>query len=276
MAKVQKKSKTSDSSSEQQEPLVIDKAKNLIFKTEEEVFQHFQDQLTVLEHEYENLRTKEDYPEDYVENFEDVLGEVFEHPDEVWRDEERFEGIPIYTYLKKFPDEALTYVVLAYLDESIPTFIFMHFPTKDDKLLEAYRRTECVFHVDRMAGSGDALSEGDELALGLFKAMITVRSETDIPESEFPSYLQYRDETVETADEIWRNTDLSGNILVSFIKHFDLDDQEFDYITVTMEDNFSETHYVLFSFPSKDKNLVDRYRHGETLHTEQVVQEDSH
>ncbi len=211
MAKVQKKSRkvnlgeVAADGAVSSEPLVIDKSKNWIFQTEEEVFQHFQDQLTVLEHEYENLRIKEDYAEDYVENFEDVLGEVFEHPDEVWRDEERFEGVPIYTYFKKFPDDNLTYVVLAYLDESIPTFIFMHFPSKDDKMLEAYRRTECVFHVERMAGSGDALSEGDELAMGLFKAMLTVRSETDIPESEFPSYLQFRDETVETADEIWRS-----------------------------------------------------------------------
>lgn len=277
MARVQKKkSKENDQAPVDNEPLVIDKSKNWIFQNETEVFQHFQDQLAVLEHEYENLRTKGDLPEDYVENFEDVLSEVFEHPDEVWRDDERFEGVPVFTYFKNFPNDKLTYVVLAYLDENIPTFIFMHFPSKDDKLLEAYRRTECVFHKDRQAGSGDALSEGDELATGLFKAMLTVRSETDIPEDEFPAYLEFRDETVETADEIWRNTDLSGNILVSFIKHFDLEDEEFDYVTVTMEDNFSETHYVLFSFPSKDRGLVDRYRHGETLHTESIVQEDSH
>lgn len=277
MAKVQKKVRDgADKSASGSEPLVIDRQKGWVFKTEDEVFQHFQEQLTILEHEYENLRTPDDFPEDYVENFEDVLANVFEQPDEVWRDDERFENVPIYTYMKAFPEDGLTYVVLAYLDSDVPSFIFMHFPSKDEKLLEAYRRTECVYHKDRQAGSGDALSEGDELATGLFKAMMTVRSDQDIPEEEFPGFLQFRDETVETADEIWRNTDLSGNVLVTFIKHFDLEDIEFDYVTVTMEDNFSETHYVLFSFPSKDKNLVDRYRHGETLHTETVVQEESH
>lgn len=32
----------------------------------------------------------------------------------------------------------------------------------------------------------------------------------------------------------------------------------------------------MFSFPTNDESLVDRYRHGENLHAEEVVQESSH
>lgn len=275
MAKAIKKPKSTTETAEQSsDPIVIDGKKNWVFATEDQVYTHFAAEITTLEHEFESLRSDKDISDEAVENFEEALALVFEDPDEVWRDAERFENIDIYTYIRELED--LWYVALAYVDENAPTFIFLHFPTQDKNLLEAYKRTEKVYSRGQATGEVDALSEGDELATGLYKAMLTVRAESDIPEAKFSEYMQYRDETVEEADEIWRSTDLQGNILVTFIKDFQLENDEFTYITITMEDNFSETHYVLFSFPTKDKNLVDRYRHGETLHTEDVVQEESH
>jgi hypothetical protein len=256
------------------EPIVIDRAKNLVFENEDRVYEHFGVEITTLEKEYENLKNENDIGDDAVEDFEEALSLVFEDPDEVWIDKERFENIPIYTYIRELED--IWYVALAYVDGNVPTFIFLHFPTQDETLLNAFKRTERVYSREQGGAEADALSEGDELAQGLYKAMLTVRAESDIPEDKFSEYLQYRDATVEDADEIWRSSDLQGNVLVTFIKDFQSETEDFLYITITLEDNFSETHYVLFSFPTKDKNLVDRYRHGESLHTESVVQEDSH
>lgn len=259
--------------------IVIDRKKGLIFHSEEEVYEHFGAEIETLEQEYQALKVEADLTEESIKDYEARLTDLFELPDEVWLNKEKFEGINLYTYIKKFESEGgEIYYILAvtYMDENIPSFIFIHFPTKDEKLVQEYRNHEQVFSKEH-GGAGDALSEGDELATGLYKAMLTVRNENDIPEEDFSKFLIYRDETVEHADEIWRSTDLNGNVLVSFIKDFSAgEDEDFHYITVTLEDNASETHYVLFSFPTRDKNLVDRYRHGETLHTDEVIQEESH
>ena len=84
-----------------------------------------------------------------------------------------------------------------------------------------------------------------------------------------------RFDALEDADEIWRSSDSLGNVLVSFIKEFG-DEEEFSYIVVTVEDAPSGSHALLFSFPTRDRGLVDRYRHGENLQAEEVVQESSH
>jgi hypothetical protein len=45
---------------------------------------------------------------------------------------------------------------------------------------------------------------------------------------------------------------------------------------VTIEDTPSSSHALLFSFPTTDENLIGRYRHGENMQAEEVVQEASH
>jgi len=43
------------------------------------------------------------------------------------------------------------------------------------------------------------------------------------------------------------------------------------YVVVTQEDDNSNVHALLFSFPTTDKTLVDRYRQGEYLQPEEVA-----
>ncbi|NQZ19758.1 MAG: peptidase, partial [Bdellovibrionales bacterium] len=38
----------------------------------------------------------------------------------------------------------------------------------------------------------------------------------------------------------------------------------------------TNSHALLFSFPTSDETLVDRYRHGENLQADEVIQESSH
>lgn len=125
---------------------------------------------------------------------------------------------------------------------------------------------------------GDALGEGDPLAMGLYMAMLTVRSEKDIPQDKFHEFADLREDTIENADEIWRKNDLDGNILVSFIKEFPDHEttKDLTYIAVTQEDEESNVHSLLFSFPTTDQSLADRYRQGENLQAEEVSQESAH
>ena len=272
----------------EEEAIIIDEAKGLIFNSEEEVLAHFEKPVDHLEDEFLKTRLPDDFDDDKAADLEDQLEDVLQNPDEVWFDDKTIKGQSLYTYIKSFSgdnNDHYHYIAVTYLSEETPTFIYLHFPTKFGETTEHYRRGEQVF--DRKSGSsalggiaGDALSESDELALGLYQAMLVVRSENDIPESLFQNYSELREESIEEADEIWRNTTMSGYTLVSFIKDFSRyennNPETLYYMSVTIEDEGTNSHALLFSFPTNDESLIERYRHGENLHADEVVQESSH
>ena len=165
----------------------------------------------------------------------------------------------------------------------MPTFIYLHFPTKVEELAEVYRRGELIFdriikEVEKGAVEGDALGEGEELAVGLYKAMLKLRSSSDIAEDDFASFAPLREDCIQDADEIWRTTDYTGQVFVNFIREFsDFEGgEDLYYIVVTLEEPSTNSHALLFSFPTRDVGLVERYRHGENLQADEVIQEASH
>ena len=285
----QVKSKENYENSPQQ--IVIDEQKGLVFSSEEELYQHFSNEIEFFEKEFFSLRdSKKDISEEKFSDFENQLGQTLEDPDEIWEDKDTLKDKPIKIYLKEFhtkekeksDDNYLFHVAICYMTDQIPSFVYLHFPSTDIDLVEKYCRGELVY--DRTysnaplgAIEGDALGEGDSFSKGLYDAMLKLRGEKDILEAQFQEKSHLRESTVEEADEIWRSADSTGNVLVNFIKEFP-DEQSGDlwYIVVTIEDSPSGSHALLFSFPTNDKSLVDRYRHGENLQAEEVVQESSH
>lgn len=262
--------------------IVIDAEKNLIFHSEEELYDHFLPQIQALEKEFFSNRTDSDFQDKELPLYEELLAQVLEDPDEVWKDLDTINGYRVHHYIAHFlvNGDSVYYIAMVYKTGETPSFVFLHFPTRDIKLIERFRRGDLIYdrvmkEVSKGAIEGDALGEGDDLAVGLYKAMLKVRSEKDLPEEKFHDYGQHRESTIEEADEIWRTNDLDGNILVSFIKECE-EEPDLHYIAVTIEDPSSSSHALLFSFPTKDLNLVDRYRHGENLQAEEVVQEASH
>lgn len=270
------------------ETIIIDEENNLIFNSEDEVLAHFSKPVAQFESEFLKLRTDGDYSDDESLDKEEELEDLLQSPDEVWEDQSSTKETTVYNFIKCFHDEendeVSYYVAIVYLADDVPTFVFLHFPTRFDAVCEHYRRGEIVYdrareEMDHGGVEGDSLSEGDELALGLYKAMLIVRSSHDIEESVFQNYSELREETIEEADEIWRDTTMSGYTLVSFIKDFSRAEEGAEplyYIAVTLEDEGTNSHALLFSFPTSDETLVDRYRHGENLQADEVTQESSH
>lgn len=269
-------------SSSYDEKIIIDEDKKLIFNNEDEVIEFFSKDIEKLEGEYLSLREKSDFTDKESAQLEHHLELALERPDEIWVDNQNASHL-IHTYIKRIEETQsdFFYVALVYQSQDNPTFIYLHFPTKNSELVETYRRGD--LHFDQLMNDvelgcveGDALSEGDELAVGLYEAMTILRSREDVEQSLFADYSELREETIEEPDEIWRNTDLTGNTLVSFIKDFSMNGEELYYLAVTIEDEASNSHALLFSFPTNDESLVERYRHGENLQAEEVVQESSH
>lgn len=266
--------------------IIIDEGNGLVFKTEDELLSHFKKDIEALESHYHSHRSQKDIAEKDAENYEEYLEPTLNQPDEIWKNHSLIDGATPSVYIKVFEgeteDDDFYYVAVTYLTEEIPSFIFLHFPTNDLDLVERYRAGELVYsrkqsEAPEGAVEGDALMEGDEFANGLYEAMLLLRSSKDIVEGDFASYANLREETIEQADEIWRKPDSLGNILVYFIKDFsDEEMNNLHYIVVTVEEPGTNSHALLFSFPTTDSSLLERYRQGENLQAEQVVQENSH
>lgn len=280
------KKKTTASSAEK-EYIVVDEAAGLIFESEKELYGYFEEAINKLEDEYQALHSEDDFTDEEQIAHEHYLEATLDEPDEVWMDDKTMEDFAIYHFLKTFEEgnESFRYVAVAYVssEDEYPTFVFIHFPTKDSRLWQNYQRGDMVYdktyeEISGGAIEGDALGEGDPLAMGLYLAMLKVRGEKDIAQDKFQDFASLREETIESADEIWRKNDLDGNVLVSFIKEFpDHEDvKDLTYIAVTQEDEESNVHSLLFSFPTTDRTLVDRYRQGENLQADEVSQESAH
>lgn len=263
-----------------QEPIVIDPENGLVFDSETQLLEHFEKQIEDVENYY--FEAAVSFPDEIqpaeFEKYENNLNECLSNPDEVWSTSE-ITSLPTAIYIKEIEDN-LYHVAICYQYQDQPSFIFMHFPSRELKLVQQFCKGDMLF--DRStkdiypgAIEGDALTEGDELAVGHYKAMMMIRSESDIPQEDFKTYAPLREESIEFADEIWRTTDSYGQSIVTFIKRFS-EPTEVYYIVVTLEDPDSDSNILLFSFPTNEDSLADRYRQGENLQADEIVQENSH
>jgi len=266
------------------EEIVIDREAGMVFANEAAMYDFFTPQIDSLETEFRTLQDPHDLQEVEIENLENELDLTLEEPAEIWHDAQTFTEFPLFHFIRPIEHLGAFHVAVAYVNsEDEPSFIFLHFVTRSIDLVDQYRRGDLVYdrafeEVGFGMLEGDALSEGDPLSMGLFIAMLKIRGEKDLIYDKFRALgEELREQTIENADEIWRNTDLNGNSIVTFIKELpDHEEKNLFYIAVTQEDANSQVHSLLFSFPTTDENLVDRYRHGENLHAEEVSQESSH
>lgn len=265
---------------------MIDEEQNLVFDSEEKVFSFFEEPIERVETIYQNARRKDDFSDQEQIPLDVYLDTALTDPDEIWVMNKFFEKAPIHVFIKNIVKDGVVfdYVAIVFLSskEKNPTFVISHFPTKFKETVDEFRKEELIFSKDMevlyYAGiEGDALSENDDYSFGLVNSMLRLRTDKDIPLKDFKNFEALRDETIENPDEIWRKTDHDGNVLVSFIKENpDLEMGPPFYVVVTLEEENSEVHTLLFSFPTNDENLVDRYRQGENLQAEEVSQESSH
>lgn len=269
------------------ELIVVDEAKGLIFENEKTLYGYFANTIKALEDKYlKNYDFKNDFSREEIDNLDYWLEETLDDPDEIWMNADTFDDLVVYTLVKEVQDgdDVFNYVAVVYLnsEENYPTFVFLHFATVDSDLTEIFREKEIIYHsklesVQFAALEGDSLLEGDYLAIGLLESMIKLRSDKDIPTDKFKEFAEFRDETINDPDEIWRQVSSEGNILVNFIKEIsEHSEKDLHYVVVTEEEPETQVHSLLFSFPTTDMNLLERYRQGENLEAEEVSTESSH
>lgn len=272
---------------QEKELIIIDEKQGLIFENDKTLFGYFSVPIKEYETRFqENYDPQNDFSLIEHQEHESLLEVTLDDPDEIWMDNTTFEDLTVHTLIKSFEtkQQIFEYIAVVYIntEENYPTFVFIHFPTKNTKMLEAFRQNEIVFHkkleaIQFAAIDGDSLLEGDYLAIGLLESMLKVRGDKDIPTDKFKDFVECRESTIDSPDEIWRKVDSTGHILVTFIKEFtDMGVEDLHYIVITEEDTEAQVNSLLFSFPTNDTSLVDRYRQGENLEAEEVATESSH
>lgn len=266
------------------EELSIDPKRGWVFKDEDELFEFFQKDINTIEKKFTKM--KKDSLEKETKN---TLEFTLERPDQIWLSNDYFEeNRPLWLYVKTHKTK--TEFVFCHCYEKEPTFIYLFFSLPSETKFESFVKDfELIKEFSQATPSelspggaleGDSLFEGDALSIGLYKAMMTLRSSEDLLEEDFFDFSDMREPAIEEADEIWRTMDSYGNHLVYFIKEFEYNNSNetevMYYVVVTLEDTVSESNVLLFSFPTFDESLVDRYRVGENLQGDEVIQEGSH
>ncbi len=133
----------------------------------------------------------------------------------------------------------------------------------------------------------DGLADGWTTDEAVRAALGAERRSDDIPAEEYSTYQTCLEETLQTPDEIWslvaEQTGIPGNSegavrLFHFIRAYPESDPGFWYLIVAKEMSDEEEDHleVLEAFPTRDPELVERYRQGsQELGAEGASSEDS-
>ena len=96
------------------EPIVIDEAEGLVFRTEQELYAHFEKEIQVLEREFYSLRDKQDINEFKFDKYDGQLELLLDDPDEVWEDSDTLTGQRMFIYIRAF-EKNIFHVAACYL-----------------------------------------------------------------------------------------------------------------------------------------------------------------
>lgn len=215
------------------------------------------------------IRDPHDISEADFGDFESYAPLCLSNPDEIWVDNTEF-GEAITYFLANFTNEGgkFTYIVMCFCLEAEPTYILLSFPTRDKKLVEEFRRGEKmelkeddtetaepgaspVLEEEFLAHQGGAIEE----------EMLRHRSKGDIPADEFDEYTHCVDQTIENPDEVWELQDEGDNPLLTLISQ---PEENLHYVVICTYDasQGQDSWRVIYSFPTRDPMLVQRYRRG--------------
>ncbi len=104
----------------------------------------------------------------------------------------------------------------------------------------------------------------DPMAEHYRKAMIEIRDPHDISEADFAELESYAPLCLSNPDEIWLDSTEFGETITYFLANFTNEGGKFTYVVACfcLED---EPTYILLSFPTRDKKLIEEFRRGEKI-----------
>jgi hypothetical protein len=268
-----------------------------VFCSEDCIAGYFAPEIARLEKEFFRSLSPDDLGSEERDQLAHLRWITLQEPDEVWR-EKTLSGDYRYALLSEFQpgQNRIWCVCLCLFLRGEPSFLFLSFTTKDHDLVARYRRGERMHWVrskgaqpeaSQAQGRGGEASAGgdgdeaggnsDQLKLDrlaepwtedeTFLARLTSeRSPDDVPPEEWGLYQSCLEETLQKPDEVWTIRPGGGDspALYHFIRQYPDESPGIWYVIIARETaDDDEQIEILDAFPTKDPNLVDRYRTGE-------------
>lgn len=261
---------------EESKVYLVEQEVGRLFCSEKCIAEYFKPDSERLESEFFEHVSEEDFVDQERAKFVHLRWPTLESPDEVWR-QRVTTGDSYYTLISKYSISGhwVYFISICLFLRGEPSFMFLGFPTKDEALVESYRRGERLEWPLKTSASEEEEARGDTLASewsaeeSMLAELHASRREDDIPSSQFEEFQKaFLEVTLESPDELWSyETKKDGETqkLYHFVKKVAISDknEEIFYVVVTRETEEDEMLEVLEAFPTKDTELVDAYRIGE-------------
>lgn len=145
-------------------------------------------------------------------------------------------------------------------------------PTAEQIALDGTVVPDDQMEIQAVDGPTDGLADGWSTDEAVRAALGAGRRSDDIPNEEFSAYQSCMEETLEAPDEVWSLvaeqslTASSGEDtsvrMFHFIRHYESGETPFWYLIVAKEVPDEDHLEVLEAFPTRDLELVERYRQG--------------
>jgi hypothetical protein len=265
--------------------LFVEEEIGRVFCSEDCIAGFFGPDVERLEKEYLRHLSSADLTSEEREKYAHLRWITLQEADEVWR-EKTLSGDQRYTLISEFTPNTrpVWSVCICLFLRGEPSFLFLAFTTRNAEMVHHYRRGERVEWVkpkpepvsegkpnagahtetgERIDGLADDWTEEETLRASLSSGP---RRTDDIPPEDFHLYQACTEETLQEPDEVWRMSlhGDSGPQLYHFIRAYPDEKPGFWMVIVARETQENDEEIeILDVFPTRDSELVGRYRQGE-------------
>ncbi|MBI2605192.1 MAG: hypothetical protein HYW49_03830 [Deltaproteobacteria bacterium] len=277
--------------------LFVERELGRCFCGEECINEYFQPTVDLMREEFLKHRSTHDISDESTKRLISYRYLTITEPDEVWLSRTEA-GDLHFTYIGHYREKnrQFSYVVVSLALDGEPSFIFLDFATKDEDLVDHYRRevdlrvtaspeaspdvsgiTPAIASGDAMgaAKAEQALADGDGAGeeqsrdtdgfLNLEELYLEHRRADDIALSDFGKYENFIEPSMDDPDEIWSAVSDEGVEWWTFIARYTGDVRESFWMIVVCapgEEQGKKTLEIAFAFPTIDPGLVQQFRKG--------------
>lgn len=264
------------------------------FCAEECIKDYFEPRVAQMNEEFDKVHLGSDISKQSFSKYLHYRILTLQDPDEVWMHQTET-GDKLYSYIANFKEgeNSFTYVVICLALQGDPSFIFMSFPTRDENLIDEYRKGEDLkieyeHHLSRSkAAQTDESSVGSIIDVEVdnseldnrdkvldsaleceeLRESIQERMPGDISKEDYSKFNVFIEKTIDDPDEIWRfkNKENPGELCI-FLSKFEVEGEQgqpldFAMAVITRMNKNNELE-IVYSCPTIDGALIQKFRRG--------------
>ena len=273
--------------------LYVEEEVGRTFCSEDCIAAFFAPDIQRLEKDYFKHLPDDELSEDDREKHSHLRWQTIQEPQEIWR-EKTLNGDHRYTLISEYrvKNKTLWSVCICLLLRGEPSFLYLAFVSRKPEFIDRYRRGERVQRVkatksqaagedQAVVGEGAEAEDADDEAPKpmmdglaepwtedelLIAERARLMKDTDIASDTYTQYEHCVEATLEKPTEVWGWESKDGGETPQkyyhFIRHYD-DKSPFWYIIVAKETDQEDQLEIVDLFPTRDEDLVSRYRRGE-------------